>query len=263
MSLLALLVGFFLIYSAVSFAVVQRRALIGVLRALGATRRAVLATLLGEAALIGTVGAVLGVLLGAVIGHALVRLVAGTINDLYFVVAVSRVTLPAGSFLKALAAGIGVALIAAAIPAMEAAGSSRSSALNAPSSKRAPSAASRWLLLASALLAPRALAIVAGSTRSLACRVRRAFSACCSRSRRSRLRRCARARVRGTSHRPREVPSRTWRSSDIAASLSRTGVAVAALSLAVCAMIGVALMVDSFRESLHDWLGRTLRADFT
>jgi putative ABC transport system permease protein len=49
---------------------------------------------------------------------------------------------------------------------------------------------------------------------------------------------------------------------DIAASLSRTGVAVAALSLAVCAMIGVALMVDSFRESLQDWLGRTLRADF-
>jgi len=48
---------------------------------------------------------------------------------------------------------------------------------------------------------------------------------------------------------------------DIAASLSRTGVAVAALSLAVCAMIGVSLMVDSFRESLRDWLGRTLRAD--
>ena len=49
--------------------------------------------------------------------------------------------------------------------------------------------------------------------------------------------------------------------SDVAASLSRTGVAVAALSLAVCAMIGVALMVDSFRESLRDWLAHTLRAD--
>ena len=34
------------------------------------------------------------------------------------------------------------------------------------------------------------------------------------------------------------------------------------MSLAVCAMVGVALMVDSFRESLHEWLGRTLRADF-
>ena len=38
MSLLALLVGVFLIYSAVSFAVLQRRRTLAVLRALGATR---------------------------------------------------------------------------------------------------------------------------------------------------------------------------------------------------------------------------------
>src|SRR6185312_8629012 len=48
---------------------------------------------------------------------------------------------------------------------------------------------------------------------------------------------------------------------DVAASLSRTGVAVAALGMAVAAMIGVSIMVESFRESLRDWLGRTMRAD--
>ena len=48
---------------------------------------------------------------------------------------------------------------------------------------------------------------------------------------------------------------------DIAASLSRTGVAVAALGMAVAAMIGVSIMVESFRESLRDWLGHTMRAD--
>ncbi len=48
---------------------------------------------------------------------------------------------------------------------------------------------------------------------------------------------------------------------DIAASLSRTGVAVAALGMAVAAMIGVSIMVASFRESLHDWLRDTLQAD--
>src|SRR5581483_6049445 len=48
---------------------------------------------------------------------------------------------------------------------------------------------------------------------------------------------------------------------DIAASLSRTGVAVAALGMAVAAMIGVSIMVESFRVSLRHWLVQTMRAD--
>ncbi len=55
MSLLALLVGIFLIFSAVSFAVVQRRRVIGVLRALGATRSRVLTMILTEALMLGIV----------------------------------------------------------------------------------------------------------------------------------------------------------------------------------------------------------------
>ena len=261
MSLLALLVGFFLIYSAVSFAVVQRRALVGVLRALGATRREVLAALLGEAALIGAVGAILGLLLGVMIGHALVRLVAGTINDLYFVVAVSRVTLPAGAIAKALIAGIAVALIAAAIPAMEAAGSSPQLGLKRSVLEERSTAASRWLLLASVLLGAAALAIVYASARSLLAGFVALFLLLLAVAALApaALRAAARVAAHLIAH---ASPVARLALNDIAASLSRTGVAVAALSLAVCAMIGVALMVDSFRESLHDWLGRTLRADF-
>jgi putative ABC transport system permease protein len=48
---------------------------------------------------------------------------------------------------------------------------------------------------------------------------------------------------------------------DVGASLSRTGVAVAALGMAVAAMIGVSVMVESFRESLREWLTRTISAD--
>src|SRR5262249_7309296 len=48
---------------------------------------------------------------------------------------------------------------------------------------------------------------------------------------------------------------------DVAASLSRTGVAVAALGMALAAMIGVSIMVQSFRESLREWLAHTMRAD--
>jgi putative ABC transport system permease protein len=48
---------------------------------------------------------------------------------------------------------------------------------------------------------------------------------------------------------------------DVAASLSRTGVAISALGLAIAAMIGVSVMVESFRESLRAYLERTIRAD--
>ena len=57
MSLLALLVGIFLIYNSVAFAVLQRRGLIGVLRALGLTRAEIFRLVVTEAAVLGVVGA--------------------------------------------------------------------------------------------------------------------------------------------------------------------------------------------------------------
>src|SRR5256885_174068 len=90
MSLLALLVGTFLIYGAVSFAVLQRRATIAVLRALGATRGEVLAVVLGEAAVLGPVRAPLPAAPRTAHRRGLVGLVSQTINDLYFVVTVNE-----------------------------------------------------------------------------------------------------------------------------------------------------------------------------
>ncbi len=47
----------------------------------------------------------------------------------------------------------------------------------------------------------------------------------------------------------------------VSASLSRTGVATAALAIAVATVNGVGLMISSFRTSLEVWLGTTLTAD--
>ena len=102
MSLLALLVSALLIYGAVSFTVIQRRRNIAVLRAIGATRREILTIVLTEAAALGAAGAALGILLGLAVGHGLVRLVSQTVNDLYYVVAVQQVALPAGTIFEAL-----------------------------------------------------------------------------------------------------------------------------------------------------------------
>ncbi|MCP5133627.1 MAG: ABC transporter permease [Gammaproteobacteria bacterium] len=60
MSLLALVVGMFLIYNAITFSIVQRRALLGMLRALGVSRRELFIGVLGEALLLGLAGTLLG-----------------------------------------------------------------------------------------------------------------------------------------------------------------------------------------------------------
>jgi putative ABC transport system permease protein len=48
----------------------------------------------------------------------------------------------------------------------------------------------------------------------------------------------------------------------VAAALSRTGVATAALTVAVATVIGIGLMIASFRGSVERWLESTLLADF-
>ncbi|MDX1495343.1 MAG: FtsX-like permease family protein [Longimicrobiales bacterium] len=60
LSLLALIFGMFLIYNAVTFSVVQRRQILGRLRALGVTRGEIVRMILSEALWIGVVGALLG-----------------------------------------------------------------------------------------------------------------------------------------------------------------------------------------------------------
>src|SRR5207244_261978 len=167
MSLLALLVSTLLIYGAISFAVVQRRRIIGVLRALGATRAELLAIVLCEAAVLGLVGAGLGLLLGAAIGRELISLVSRTINDLYFVVAVNATTLPLSSVLKALLAGFGTALAAALLPALEVAGSAPQLALRRSVLEARAVHLVRRLLVVSALLAMSAGIVVAASSRNL------------------------------------------------------------------------------------------------
>jgi len=78
MSLLALLVGLLLIYSAVSFAVLQRRKTFATLRALGATRLDIVTLVATEAAALGALGAVAGLIAGDALARGLLVLVSRT-----------------------------------------------------------------------------------------------------------------------------------------------------------------------------------------
>ena len=83
MSWVGLLVGAFLIYNTIAFSVAQRRREIGIYRALGMTERRVAGQFLVEAGLLGLLGGLLGGLGGVWLARSLVSLVSRTISDLY------------------------------------------------------------------------------------------------------------------------------------------------------------------------------------
>jgi len=83
LSWVGLLIGMFLVYNTMSFAVAQRRREIGIYRAIGMTERRVAAVFLTEAGLFGLVGGLLGSAGGLWLAQTLVRLVGRTISDLY------------------------------------------------------------------------------------------------------------------------------------------------------------------------------------
>jgi putative ABC transport system permease protein len=260
MSLLALLVGTFLIYGAVSFAVLQRRTLIGVLRALGVTRAQVLGLVLGEALLLGVVGAACGCLLGLAIGHALLGLVSQTINDLYFVVAVNSVVVPPFTLVKAVAVGIVTALAAALVPALEVAGGVPQLGLARSVIEHRARGIARRFVLAGVLFGALAAMVIAVSGHSLLAGFAALFLVLLGVAAVTPavLRVLALA---GAQAFARSSAVARLALMDVAGSLSRTGVAVAALGMALTAMIGVAVMVESFRESLREWLVQSMHAD--
>ena len=121
LSLLALVVGLFLIYNTMTFSVVQRRGLFGTLRCLGVTRQEIFALVLSEAFVVGLLGGLLGIGLGLLLGQITVRMVTQTVNDLYFITTVQDVGLSPLSLLKGALLGLLATVFTAALPAWEAA----------------------------------------------------------------------------------------------------------------------------------------------
>ncbi len=83
LSWVGLLVGMFLIYNTMAFAVAQRRREIGIYRAIGMTQSRVAGLFLAEAALFGLLGGIVGSVGGILLAQKLVSLVSRTISDLY------------------------------------------------------------------------------------------------------------------------------------------------------------------------------------
>jgi len=258
LSLLALVVGLFLVFNTMNFLVVQRRPMLGTLRAVGVTRRQIFAQVLADAALVGVLGTAVGVPLGIGMATGLVELVLRTINDLYFHT-VGGLDVNPASLLRGLALGL-AGTVAAAVPAAREAVSvpphgalsrgdlevraRRGARVMAGTGVVALGGGGALLYLSPGLFAGFAglFAIIIGTALLVPLAVLLAG-------------RALQSRLRGPL---------VWRLAlgGATASLSRTGVAVASLSVAVSAVIGVAVMIGSFRGSVEQWLRQSLAADF-
>ena len=261
LSLLALLVGMFLIYNTMTFSVVQRLPLIGRLRALGVTKSEVLSMIVKEAVLIGLIGTILGITAGIGLAQFLLGLVTQSINDLYFVLSVQELTIELIPVLKAVTLGLGATLLAAFWPAREAAEAEVSTVLRRSSSEsrlaqRLPSLALTGLAVGLAgggiLLFPNG-GIIAGYSSLLFVII--GFSLLIP------------ALIVGLSALIRPILGALngligkMSVRGVVTELSRTSVAVAALVVAVAASVGVGVMVDSFRVTVVSWLESQLQAD--
>ncbi len=261
LSLLALVVGVFLIYNAMTFSVVQRRSLFGTLRSIGYTRAQIFGLVLGEAAVVGLLGSGLGLGLGVLLGQGAVKMVTQTINDLFFVVNVRGIQIPASSLLKGGLTGFLASLLAAASPAWEAASVSPRQALSRAYLERKASSAVKVVASLGVLTALLGALVLAIPTRDLVVSFAGTFAVILGLAMLTPLVTVTLMRLliaplgRLFGFLGRLAPRNVVRSQ------SRTAVAVAALMIAVSVTIGVQVMVTSFRTTVTIWLEETMRGD--
>lgn len=261
MALLAVVIGIFLIYNTMTFAVVRRRNLIATLRGLGVTRGMICAQIIGETLVLGAIATAIGLAGGVALAHGLIGLVTQTINDLYFVLTARAIYISP----FALAQGVGIGLLASLLgalgPAIEAAGSppaaaGRRSVLEQRSRHMAMPLAGLGLAavgLATGLLLLPGEGLITGFVALAALLLGAALlmpaGLLCLTP--------VVARVAGGIF---GVLGR-MAARGLAAGLSRTGLAIIALALALSATVSVGMMITSFRASVEGWLDRTLAAD--
>ena len=271
LSWVGLLVGTFLIYNTTAFMVARRRREIGIYRALGMTERRVASLFLAEAGFLGMVGGVTGGICGVLLSRSLVSLVSRTISDLYAPVSPSTSALVFDhhlwwSLTQGILLGMIVSMIGAWGPSLDASRTITVRAL-APGdyevTQQLRLSRFAWTAVVLAcfagvlsLLNPvgglpvfgylATLCLLAG----LAC-----FAPVCIQALGFRRRR-NQAVLLGLGGSLRQIAI-----DHAARHPGRNGVTVSALMVGLAIMIGVVVMVRSFRQTVQIWVSETVIAD--
>jgi putative ABC transport system permease protein len=257
----ALLVGMFLVYNTVLISILRRRKDVGVLKTVGTAPRQIFGAFLFEGLLFGVAGSALGVVLGDLLASAILRAVGKTINALYVTTDPEVVRLTPGVIALGLAVGTLLSLLSALQPALEAS-RVRPMAMIRPGLQQRITHPRLLAVLSAACFLTGALVsrlppvggiAVAGYVAVLLVVIGFSLLAPAIVQTTSRVFAPLLERAFGIVGRLAAV--------SLPASLRRTSVASAALSLATGMMVAVALMVGSFRETVRIWVDQTVSSD--
>lgn len=260
LSLIALLVGMFLVYNTVSYSVITRREEIGILRAQGCGRLIILSVLIFETFLLSGLGSLIGIYLGIKFAAGAVSLMSSTISSLYLITRVEDIHVPARLLFMGIGGGIGTSLLSALFPAKDAAFSPPIAAITRGSYEIKKSGQTMLLILFAVIFLLSAAGVVWLPISSPVPGYLSSFFL-----------------ILGMSFLMlpflailQKPMSRLFSIFGVCAGLGtrsffshqgRNSVAVAALATAVSMVVSIVIMVESFRSTITVWLNQTLQAD--
>ena len=260
LSYIALMVGAFLIYNTISVSVVRRRSEIGIIRAIGGTRKLITLAFLAEALVFGLTGGALGLLFGRILAEGAVQLVGLTVQALYVSSTAAPVEFNLAAAALSLGSGIAVSLLAALAPALEAGQIPPTEAMaRGRIDTQLQEASHRQLFYAAGLIVLAALLCLpppiagkpfGGYLATLALVAAASLSA-------PSLIQFGSRHIAGLGGVQSLLAGRS-----LAGALRRSSVLVAALATAIAMMTSVGIMVGSFRETMLTWIDTQIRADF-
>ncbi len=260
---ISLLIGIFLVYNTTAFSVVQHRREIGILRSLGMARDSITALFLLEASILGLAGSLLGCWMGVVLARSLTIIIGQNVGELYGMTSLLALPIPMPLLLEAMCLGAVVSLLGAFRPAWEASTVAPVQALAGGQSQKDDDEAARgskWVVLVSLLAAglfsqmPPIQGIPVGGYLAALCvlmggaAVGPVLSRWLSRGRQPR---------NGT--RAGLLPALAVE--QMGRNPRRTSVTMAAIVVGLALMVGVGIMIQSFRQTVELWIEQTLMAD--
>ncbi len=273
LSMVGLFVGTFLIYNAVGFSVVQYRREIGILRAIGMFRRHIALLFLGEAIMTGIVGGCLGSVFGSGLAHWLVGLERETVSELYGIATLGELPFTLPVLLGGGLLGMVLSVIGALGPCLEASRTAPALAIAPGQYETTRHHHGRWTVLAVGVLGlagflslpgpvnglpvfgyAAAFFVLLGCTLlsplgihllSLAAAKMPAFGMF--------------NRSSGTGVNPGSMTRLAV--DQIARSSGRNSVTLSAFMVGIAIVVGVGVMIESFRDTVEQWIDQTLIAD--